>query len=80
MAALNVQGQTIHSLFQLPPGPQPRAKRIAGAAKEVVEKMEVLVIDEVSMVRADLWMPLMMPCALTPEGPGPPSAARPWCW
>ena len=54
VAALNVQGQTIHSLFQLPPGPQPRAKRIAGAAKDVVEKMEVLVIDEVSMVRADL--------------------------
>jgi len=54
VAALNVQGQTIHSLFQLPPGPQPRAKRIAGAAKDVVEKMDVLVIDEVSMVRADL--------------------------
>jgi len=54
VAALNVQGQTIHSLFQLPPGPQPRAKRIVGAAKDVVEKMDVLVIDEVSMVRADL--------------------------
>ena len=54
VAALNVQGQTIHSLFQLPPGPQPRARRIAGAAKDVVEKMDVLVIDEVSMVRADL--------------------------
>ena len=54
VAALNVQGQTIHSLFQLPPGPQPRAKRIVGAAKDVVEKMDVLVIDEISMVRADL--------------------------
>ncbi len=54
VAALNVQGQTIHSLFQLPPGPQPRAKRIVGAAKDVVEKMDVLVVDEVSMVRADL--------------------------
>ena len=40
VAALNVQGQTIHSLFQLPPGPQPRAKRIAGAAKDVVEAAE----------------------------------------
>ena len=54
VAALNVQGQTIHSLFQLPPGPQPRAKRIVGAAKDVVEKMDVLIIDEISMVRADL--------------------------
>ena len=54
VAALNVHGQTIHSLFQLPPGPQPRAKRIVGAAKDVVEKMDVLIIDEISMVRADL--------------------------
>ena len=26
VAALNVQGQTIHSLFQLPPGPQPSTR------------------------------------------------------
>jgi ATP-dependent exoDNAse (exonuclease V) alpha subunit len=54
VAALNVGGQTIHSLFQLPPGPQPRPKRIVGPAKNVVAKMDILVIDEVSMVRADL--------------------------
>lgn len=54
VAALNVCGQTIHSFFQLPPGPQPKAKRVIGPARDVIEKMEILVIDEVSMVRADL--------------------------
>ena len=72
VAALNVQGQTIHSLFQLPPGPQPRAKRIAGAAKDVVEKMEVLVIDGQTF-----WTPLTIRFALTPAGQAPPLAARP---
>jgi ATP-dependent exoDNAse (exonuclease V) alpha subunit len=54
VAALNVRGQTIHSFFQLPPGPQPRARRIQGPGRDVIAKMDVLVIDEVSMVRADL--------------------------
>ena len=54
VAALNVRGQTIHSFFQLPPGPQPRARRIQGSGRDVIAKMDVLVIDEVSMVRADL--------------------------
>ena len=54
VAALNVRGQTIHSFFQLPPGPQPRARRIQGPGRDVIAKMDILVIDEVSMVRADL--------------------------
>ena len=29
VAALNVRGQTIHSFFQLPPGPQPRARPVS---------------------------------------------------
>jgi ATP-dependent exoDNAse (exonuclease V) alpha subunit len=54
VAALNVRGQTIHSFFQLAPGPQPTARKLHGAARDVVAKMDILVIDEVSMVRADL--------------------------
>ena len=80
VAALNVQGQTIHSLFQLPPGPQPRAKRIAGAAKDVVEKMDVLVIDEVSMVRADLLDAIDDSLRLNTGRDGVPLAARHWYW
>ena len=54
VAAINNRGQTIHSFFQLPPGPQPRAREIRGAKGLVIKNMEILVIDEVSMVRADL--------------------------
>ena len=54
VAALNVRGQTIHSFFQLPPGPQPKAKKVLGPARDVIAQMDILVIDEVSMVRADL--------------------------
>ncbi|MFD1715105.1 ATP-dependent RecD-like DNA helicase [Amnibacterium flavum] len=55
VAALNVGGQTIHSLFKLPIGvvadrdldQDPALRRLLGA-------IETLVIDEVSMVNADL--------------------------
>ena len=76
VAALNVQGQTIHSLFQLPPGPQPRAKRIVGAAKDVVEKMDVLVIDEISMVRADLLDAIDDTLRLNTNRPGKPFGGK----
>ncbi|NBP96037.1 MAG: AAA family ATPase, partial [Gammaproteobacteria bacterium] len=76
VAALNVQGQTIHSFFQLPPGPQPRAKRIAGAAKDVVEKMDVLVIDEISMVRADLLDAVDDALRLNTGRPGAPFGGK----
>ena len=54
VAAINSGGQTIHSFFQLAPEPQPVAKEIRGMNGLVVKNMEVLIIDEVSMVRADL--------------------------
>lgn len=60
VAALNVKGATIHSFFQLPFGPLPPGdnrldhKRIRGNKAKIMQKMDLLVIDEVSMVRADL--------------------------
>lgn len=60
IAAINVQGMTIHSFFQFPLRPLlPNDKEIKAFEKKsekrkVIEKMEVLVIDEISMVRADL--------------------------
>jgi hypothetical protein len=54
LAAINVGGQTIHSFFRLPPRfvdtRELRALRHTGVMKAI----DLLVIDEVSMVRADL--------------------------
>ncbi len=54
IAAVNVGGQTLHSFFKLPPRlVEPGDVRRLRNAR-VVKAMETLVIDEVSMVRADL--------------------------
>jgi len=64
VAAINAEGVTIHSLFQLPPQlfiPTIEARRqlfsemqMRGTKQRVLRNLELLVIDEVSMVRADL--------------------------
>ena len=54
VAALNVQGQTIHSFFGFPGkffGPEDIKRR---NDRRLYLKMEVLIIDEISMVRADM--------------------------
>ncbi len=54
IAALNAGGQTIHSFFGLPPfrvGPHADGAR---PRRKVLEKLDLLLIDEISMVRADL--------------------------
>lgn len=54
IAALNIRGQTIHSFFGFPPRLiEPKAiRRIAG--KRIFADLDCLIIDEISMVRADL--------------------------
>jgi ATP-dependent exoDNAse (exonuclease V) alpha subunit len=54
VAALRVGGQTIHTFFRFPAKPQPSAKRLHGESRRIIDGMDILVIDEVSMVRADL--------------------------
>ena len=64
VAAINAEGVTIHSLFQLPPQlfiPTPEARKqlfsemqMRAHKQRVLRNLEMLVIDEVSMVRADL--------------------------
>jgi ATP-dependent DNA helicase PIF1 len=57
VAALNVNGETIHRFFRFAPGITVKeAKKKGGTAKEreVYAKADLLVIDEISMVRADL--------------------------
>lgn len=55
VAALNVSGQTIHSLFQLPIGLIADAPlKQSAASQQVLKAIDTLVIDEISMVNADL--------------------------
>jgi ATP-dependent DNA helicase PIF1 len=57
VAAVNVKGQTIHSFFRFKPDITPdsvRSIRIRKSKREIYEKIDALVIDEISMVRADL--------------------------
>lgn len=71
VAAINAGGQTIHSFFQLPFGPQipedgnespkPNARALASQYQKlrksklnIIRSLDLLVIDEISMVRADV--------------------------
>ncbi len=59
IAAINAGGVTLHSLFQLDfgafvPGMKRKPLRFSPAKLNLIKFMDVLVIDEISMVRADL--------------------------
>ncbi|MFR9521043.1 MAG: AAA family ATPase, partial [Rikenellaceae bacterium] len=62
VAAINARGVTLHSLFQLPFGPNvPGVKRMDFAMRKMgakklalIRSIELLIIDEISMVRCDL--------------------------
>lgn len=57
VAALNVRGQTIHSFFSFHPGITPADVRRYPTKKDgenIYKKIDTILIDEVSMVRADL--------------------------
>ena len=59
IAALNVGGQTIHSLFRLPPQSldvhdKALVRNMSRNQKAMFQMLQVLVIDEISMVRSDV--------------------------
>lgn len=54
VAALNVQGQTIHSFFNLKPG-FVNVREFKPARRRIFKELELLIIDEISMVRADVF-------------------------
>ncbi|MBP6825590.1 MAG: helix-turn-helix domain-containing protein [Saprospiraceae bacterium] len=62
VAAINAGGMTIHSFFQLPFGPflpgnpqdAARQRRFSREKIRLIQSLDLLVIDEISMVRADL--------------------------
>jgi ATP-dependent DNA helicase PIF1 len=57
VAALNVRGQTIHSLFQLKPCFQHPAStlKLYGENAALLRHIDTLIVDEISMVRADVF-------------------------
>ncbi len=54
IAALNVKGQTIHSFFKFPPKMMMASDIKMSKNPKLYRNIDVLVIDEISMVRADL--------------------------
>jgi len=64
VAAINAGGVTLHSFFQLPFGPyipgsenksgNQRQYRFSNEKKAIIKSLDLLIIDEISMVRADL--------------------------
>ena len=55
VAAINVKGQTIHSFFNFKPNVTPdTVGKIRPRDKDIYRKIDAIIIDEISMVRADL--------------------------
>ncbi len=55
LAAVNVGGQTIHSFFKFPPQVlQAKDIRPLPREKKLFEQLDTIIIDEISMVRADV--------------------------
>ncbi|NMC95261.1 MAG: AAA family ATPase [Syntrophorhabdus sp.] len=55
VAALNIQGQTIHSFFNFKPNITPeKVKKVSGPDGHIYKEFDTIIIDEISMVRADL--------------------------
>ena len=55
VAALNIKGQTIHSLFKIPPRfVHAEDVRLGFKVAEILRHIQIIVIDEISMVSAEL--------------------------
>lgn len=57
VAAVNIKGQTIHSFFRFKPDITPEGVhsiKVRRAQKALYQKIDTVIIDEISMVRADL--------------------------
>jgi ATP-dependent DNA helicase PIF1 len=54
IAALNISGQTIHSFFGFPPRPLHKSEIKLRKNHKLYKSFDILIIDEISMVRADM--------------------------
>ncbi|MEL6390650.1 MAG: AAA family ATPase [Bacteroidota bacterium] len=76
VAALNVKGQTIHSFFRFAPrlmGPSDIKK---ARNRSLYKKLEILVVDEISMVRADMFDNMDLFLRLNRDDPRPFGGVR----
>ena len=69
VAALNVRGQTIHSFFELKPGFVAPDHTFRIRNRKLFQSLDLLIVDEISMVRADLFD--AMATILRQYGPNP---------
>ena len=54
IAAMHIRGQTIHAAFRLPIGlVKPHMLHLPKPTRQLLSKVDVIVVDEISMVRAD---------------------------
>ncbi len=75
VAAVNIRGQTIHSFFRFKPDITPEkvnSIRLSRRQKALYKKIDALVIDEISMVRADLLDAVDSFLRLHGKSPGAP--------
>jgi len=71
IAAMNIGGSTIHSMFRLAPGPMPDVSMLGRRGVEMLKQLDLLVIDEISMVKADLLDAISRSLSLYRQDPKP---------
>lgn len=71
IAALNVQGQTIHSFFGFPAKPITKNDIKPRRYKKMYQKIDTIIIDEISMVRADMMDNIDYFLRINCENPAP---------
>ncbi len=71
IAALNVGGQTIHSFFGFPPKYIHRSEINKRRDRRIYNNLDILIIDEISMVRADMLDNIDYFLRLNRENPAP---------
>ena len=75
VAALNARGQTINSFFHFPMGfldpDELNSEKLGYSLKGILRNLQILVIDEVSMVRADMFECIDRTCRLARESDRP---------
>ena len=61
VAALNIGGQTIHSMFQIQPRDFvfPEFLKLKAKVRNILTAADILILDEVSMIAPDVWMQWM---------------------
>ena len=72
VAALHVKGQTIHSFFKFRPRLMDLSQIKCMKDNKLYQKLELLIIDEISMVRADLFDAIERFLCLNGPVPGAP--------